>query len=78
MIAQAMIGIFGVLAVWLSQHGRADMRKWACVCGLLAQPAWFYTTAVHGQWGIFALSFLYTWSWANGIKTYWLKEKADV
>jgi hypothetical protein len=74
MIAQAWIAIFGVAAIWLSQDERVNVRRWACVCGLLAQPAWLITTASAGQWGIFALSFLYAWSWAKGVRTYWWRK----
>lgn len=73
MIEQAVIAVFGVLAIFLSQDKLESRRRWACVCGLLAQPAWFYTTWHAGQWGIFAMSFLYTYSWARGVRTYWIK-----
>lgn len=73
MIEQIFIGLFGVTAVWLSQDGRDSVRRWACIVGLIAQPFWFYATWKAGQWGIFSLCFLYTYSWLRGIKTHWLK-----
>lgn len=69
---QAVIGLCGVSAVFLSQDPRESLRRWASVLGLLAQPAWFYTTATNEQWGIFALSFLYTFSWARGFYHAWV------
>lgn len=69
---QIGIAIFGVAAIRLSQDHRHDVRRWACICGLLAQPFWFYTTWKAGQWGIFGLSFFYTWAWFKGLRTYWL------
>lgn len=75
-LEQIGIAVFGVAAIWLSQDHREHVRRWGCIAGLCAQPFWFYTTAVNGQWGIFALSFLYTWSWAKGVRTYWWKAKA--
>lgn len=72
-LEQIGIAIFGVAAIWLSQDARESVRRWGCIAGLCAQPFWFYTTATNGQWGIFALSFLYTWSWCKGVRTYWLK-----
>ena len=72
MIAQFLIALFGVSAIWLSQDERPHVRRWGCVCGLLAQPAWFWTTYSNGQWGIFALCFLYTWAWAKGVRTHWM------
>jgi hypothetical protein len=74
MIDQFAIGFFGVLSVWTSQSPYADMRKWASVFGLCAQPFWFYATAQAGQWGIFILSLIYTFGWARGIHTYWIKK----
>jgi hypothetical protein len=71
MIEQIAIAIFGVYAVFLSQSDRASHRRWACVFGLIGQPFWFYATWKAGQWGIFALCFLYTISWARGVHTYW-------
>jgi hypothetical protein len=72
-IDQAVIAVFGVAAVWLSQDSREKFRRWAPVCGLIAQPAWLWTTYHHQQWAIFALSFLYAYSWWRGIRTYWMK-----
>lgn len=75
-LEQIGIAIFGVAAIRLSQDARPTWRRWACVCGLLAQPFWFYTTWVNGQWGIFALCFLYSWAWAQGVRTYWIRGTA--
>ena len=66
----------GVSAVFLSQDHRQDWRKWACICGLLGQPFWFYATWKAGQYGIFAISFLYTYSWARGFHNQWLRPAA--
>ena len=71
MIEQVGIAVFGVAAIWLSQDSRESWRRWACVCGLVGQPFWFYATWKAGQWGIFLLCFIYAYSWARGIRTYW-------
>lgn len=71
-LEQIGIAVFGVAAIRLSQDDRRHVQRWACICGLLAQPFWFFTTAANGQWGIFALCFFYTWAWWNGVRTYWL------
>lgn len=75
-LEQIGIAIFGVAAIRLSQDERESVRRWACLFGMLAQPFWFYTTAVNGQWGIFALSFFYTWAWWKGVRMYWLRKDA--
>jgi len=71
MIDQIAIGLFSVTAVFLSQDRRAHVRRYACLFGLAAQPFWFYATYIAGQWGIFALSFLYTLSWLRGFRVHW-------
>ncbi len=75
MIEQIGIMCCGLTAVFLSQDSRESWRRWACIFGLIGQPFWFYATYKAGQWGIFGLSFLYAYSWARGVKTYWLTTK---
>ena len=65
MTSQIFIALFGVTAVTLSQSDIAARRRWASVFGLVGQPFWFYAAWESQQWGIFALSFLYTLSWAK-------------
>ena len=72
MIEQAIIALCGMASVWLSQDRRHAWRKWACIVGLTAQPFWLYATWKAGQWGIFALTFVYALGWMRGIKTYWI------
>lgn len=74
-IEQVGIALFGVAAIRLSQDARERVRRWACICGLCAQPFWFYATWRAEQWGIFALCFLYSWAWLKGVRTYWWKAK---
>lgn len=74
---QLAIAFTGVIAIWLTQDARAHWRRWACVFGMCAQPFWFYATWRAGQWGIFALSFLYTYAWWRGLWSQWLKPHFD-
>lgn len=55
-IAQAVIAVFGVAAIWLSQSSSPESQKWACVFGLIAQPFWFYAALKSRQWGVFILT----------------------
>jgi len=71
--AQLVIGLLGVVAVFLSQDPRSSRRRWAPVLGLAAQPFWLYTTWRAHQYGIFALSFFYTFSWARGFVAHWVR-----
>lgn len=73
MITQAAIFIFGMSAIWLANDPRPTWRRWGCVAGLIAQPFWYYETWTHQQWGIFASSFFYTYSWGRGFWHQWVR-----
>lgn len=75
-VSQLGIATLGVAAIWLSQDLRASRRRWSSVCGLAAQPFWIAETLHAQQWGILALTALYTWSWARGFHSYWWKARA--
>ncbi len=70
---QIGIALFGATAVIFSQDRRATWRRWACIFGIVGQPFWFYATFKAGQWGMFALCFLYAYGWARGIWNNWVK-----
>lgn len=69
-----MIVVTGMSAVWLSQDRQSSKRKYACLFGLLGQPFWFYTTYQAEQWGIFMLTFFYTFAWGKGFYLFWIKK----
>lgn len=70
---QIGIALFGLTAVYLSQDHRPSWRKWAPVLGIIGQPFWFYAAWKAGQWGIFGLCFLYTYSWGRGFWNQWAR-----
>lgn len=72
MIEQAVIAFTGTVAIFLTQSKSAETRKYACLFGIAGQPFWIYSTYQAAQWGIFALTFLYTLAWARGIYTHWI------
>lgn len=55
-IPQVCIAVFGVAAIWLVGRRAPRVRRWGFVCGLAAQPFWFWTTVAHEQWGIAVVS----------------------
>lgn len=75
-LEQLAIALTGVTAVWLSQDSRPEYRRWSSIFGMIGQPFWFYATYKAEQWGIFALCFLYTYSWGRGLWNNWLKPQA--
>jgi len=60
--AQAMILVTSLVSIILI----AKKSKWGWVVGLAAQPFWYYTSYVNGQWGVFLNSVMYTFAWAYG------------
>jgi hypothetical protein len=75
LIAQLGLSVFGLTAVYLSQDARASRRRWACIAGLCAQPFWFFETIGSAQWGMVALSAVYTLAWLRGFHSYWWKAR---
>lgn len=71
---QIAIALTGGIAIWLSQQHRESWKKYASILGLIGQPFWFYATYKAEQWGIFGLTFFYTYSWAVGFKNNWIKK----
>ena len=76
MIVQLMIAVTGATAVFLTQCASWELRRWACVIGLIGQPFWFIAAYTAEQWGVFFAAFLYTIAWARGLHTYWLSKEA--
>ncbi|WP_394699552.1 hypothetical protein [uncultured Desulfobacter sp.] len=66
LICQIWIMFFGCIAIWLIGRPEA-WGRWGYVFGIIAQPAWIYTSVKNRQWGIAVLSFWYTYSWGQGI-----------
>ena len=78
MLVQIIIALTGGIAILLSQQEKKpEWKKYASILGLIGQPFWFYTTFVHEQWGIFILSFFYTYAWFVGFKNNWLTKKIE-
>lgn len=74
-ISQILIFVLGGAAMYLLS--RTDsIRRWGFILGLCGQPFWFYTQIVAENWGVVALSCVYTFAWCNGIYNYWIKKEA--
>jgi len=78
-IAQIIISTVGVTAIYLTQqHHHPHWAKYAPILALTAQPAWMYSTYMASQWGIFALTFIYTYIWFIGFKKHWVDEPIEL
>lgn len=71
---QVAIALTGAVAIFLTQDSRESVRRWACIFGMCGQPFWIYATWKAGQFGMLALTFLYTLAWAKGIWTHWVRK----
>ena len=73
-IVQGIILISGGAAIALANESHIKWRRWAPIVGIVGQPFWLYVTFKSGQWGMFALSAWYTWSWIKGLRNHWCEE----
>ena len=73
MIDQVGIALTGVTAIFLAQSKHEKARRYACFFGLAGQPFWIYSALTAEQWGVLALTMLYTLAWWKGVWSYWIK-----
>ncbi|HSX51470.1 MAG TPA: hypothetical protein VLF09_10955 [Cellvibrio sp.] len=78
MFVQLMIVITGISAVWLSQDKHEHRRRFACLFGVAGQPFWLYESFCSEQWGIFALSIIYTFAWLRGVRHFWFNSNDEI
>jgi len=74
-MSQIGIVIFGATAIFLVGCKKWEYQRWGYVCGLCAQPFWYWTTYEAAQWGIFGMSIFYTYSWFRGFRNHFFKEQ---
>lgn len=73
MMLQIAIAVFGGLAIFLTQQKHEELKRFACIFGLLSQPLFLIETFTNGQWGMFGLALFYTWAWWLGFYYQWLQ-----
>ena len=75
-ILQGLMAASGAVAMVLIARGSLTSRKWGWTIGAVFQPAWLYVTWCAGQWGMFALSCVYTWGFWSGAWSHWRAGRA--
>lgn len=70
---QIAIAMTGVIAILITQQSNDDIKKYACIFGIVGQPFWFYSAFDNQQWGILVLCVFYSYSWALGFYNNWIK-----
>ena len=72
-IIQILIVVSSCGAIWLlSQKGK--WNRWGYIVGIVGQPLWFYDTLKNEQWGILAVTVWFTFSYAQGIRNFWINK----
>jgi drug/metabolite transporter (DMT)-like permease len=69
-----MIFVLGGAGVYLLMRNDR-FSKWGAVLCLMSEPFWFYSTLADKSWGIFAVSFVYTFFYVFGIYNFWFRNK---
>jgi len=68
-ISQLVITIGSIGVATLVSGKTNTIRRCGFTIAMLIQPAWIYTTYVHEQWGMLAVTFYYTYrnwcGWKN-------------
>lgn len=72
-LIQIIIFVSEVLAMWLTQQNNESLKKYAPIVGLIGEPCWLYSTYQTAQWGIFALSVVFMFIWAQGLYNHYKK-----
>lgn len=74
-LVQLWIFATGAASIWLVSDPSARHHTAGCWIGMAGQPAWYYTTFQHFQWGVFLLALVFTASYLRGIVNPLLKAK---
>lgn len=72
-ISEVLIFVLGSGAVFLLNLNNR-WSKWGAIIGLLSEPFWFLSAWESASWGIFAVSFIYTISYINGVYNFWFRK----
>lgn len=68
---QAWITITAIVALVLMAPAN-ERSRWGHLVGILGQPAWLFSTWVHGQFGMFLASIAFTAVYLWGIWHFWI------
>jgi hypothetical protein len=75
MIEQWLIAFCGISTLFLTTSLDYKWRRLASPIGLMAQPAWLYTSIANEQWGIAVLTSVYAFRWLQVFIRDWVKRK---
>jgi hypothetical protein len=76
-LVTAIISILSLSSIGLAYYHAQDLRKFACLFGLAAQPFWIAHVIMTEAWGILPLTPAYTILYLLAIKQHWLAKDAE-
>lgn len=77
-IVTAVISVLSLTSIALAYYSKQDMRRYACLFGLAAQPFWIAHVVMSEAWGILPLTPAYTILYLAAIRTHWLQREEVV
>lgn len=73
---QAVIVITAIAALAMLTAG-GTWARWGAAIGFAGQPAWIWSTFIHGQFGMFVVSLAFALVYAWGIWRHWIAPLLD-
>jgi hypothetical protein len=67
-----VISVLSLASISLAYYKAKDLRRFACLFGLAAQPFWIAHVVMSEAWGILPLTPAYTVLYLVAIKQHWL------
>lgn len=73
----AVISILSLISIALAYYRPKDLRQYACLFGLAAQPFWIAHVVITEAWGILPLTPAYTLLYLLAIRAHWFAPTAS-
>lgn len=68
------ISICSLTSIALAYYGQRDLRRYACLVGLTAQPFWVAHVIMTESWGMLPLTPAYSLLYLLAIREHWLRK----
>lgn len=70
-IVSIFISVLSLSSLGLAYYKARDLRRYACLCGLLAQPFWIAHVVLTQSWGIVVLTPVYAVIYILAVWQHW-------
>ena len=65
-VIQFALLVMSAAAVWLLASKDERRQFVGCIVGVFGQPLWLWSTWSNGQWGMFILALVFSYSYGKG------------